>query len=478
MDNRLESERSKTRNWIKVLPWLAGLLVVILVVWGVKVAWEKDDQQPKLPTLQMASPAPAPKPAPEPYLDVTAKVIDDETGKPVEKFALQGGMKQDGRITWGFWMQSPGNYPGGTLTHRFSGMIGTEQVMRVIADGYLPEPVTGVMGQPPIDDMVVRLSRGGTLRGKVLDFDGKPAAGATLYLAGAQPVSLRDGKPEYFGGSKTTTDEKGQFRLRGMPKETSTVFVVAQSVRPWPMEVKSVEEPIEVKLPEPGKLHVKYDIEGATAVGAIHLHIKSWEMPAFKGVDSMDKPSVNNGSEIVIDHLAPGTYDLARHVQAGNHGLFADRTTVIIEAGKTAEAAFVRKEGAAVSGKITGIAEDEKIESAIALVHGAELPAGERQMFAPVFDAVTVKDGVFKTSKLAPGIYNIHVQVYKPLTPAQMRMSGMQMPDYEGGAKVSVPASGEGPQIVIEMKSTAKPPAPADNGTKETGGLERTRRRL
>jgi hypothetical protein len=476
--NSVQNEPT-TRRWLKILPWVAGLLVVILVVWGVKIAWEREDKEPKLPTLQTAAPAAAPKPAPEPYLDITAKVIDDETGKPVEKFALQGGMKKDGKITWGFWMQSPGNYTGGVLTHRFSGKIGEEQVMRVIADGYLPEPIQVVMGQPAIDDMVVRLSRGGTLRGKVLDFDGKPSAGATLYLAGAaQTVSLRDGKPEYFGGSKTTTDEKGQFRLRGIPKETSTVFVVAQSVRPWPVEVKSVEEPIEVKLPEPGKLHVKYDIEGATAVGAIHLHIKSWEMPAFKGVDSMDRPIVNNGSEIVIDHLAPGTYDLARHVQAGNHGLFADRTTVTIESGKTAEAAFVRKEGARVSGKITGIAEDEKIESAMALVHGAELPAGERQMFAPVFDAVTVKDGVFKTSKLAPGIYTIHVQVYKPLTPAQMRMSGIQMPDYEGGAKVTVPAGGEGPQIVIEMKSTAKPAAPADTGTKETGGLDSTRRRL
>ncbi len=464
-------------RWAKTLPWVAGVLVVVLVLWGVKIAWEKGDDEQKLPTLQTATPNPAPKPTPEPYLDITAKVIDDETGKPVEKFALQGGMKGDGKITWGFWMQSPGNYPGGRLTHRFSGKIGQEQVMRVIADGYLPEPVSGVMGQPAIDDMVVRLSRGGTLRGKILDHEGKPSVGATLYLSGAQPISLRDGKPEYFGGSKTTTDEKGEFRLRGMPKETATVFVVAPTIRPWPVEVKNLDEPIEVKLPQPGKLHIKYDIEGAPAVGKVHLHIKSWEMPAFKGVDSMDAPAVNNGGEITIDHLAPGIYDLARHVQAGNHGLFADRTTVIVEAGKTAEGAFVRTEGARVSGKIKGIAEDEKIESAMALVHPAELPAGERQMFAPIYDAVSVKDGAFKTCKLAPGTYTVHVQVYKPLTPAQMRMSGIQMPDYEGGAKVTVPASGEGPQVVIEMKSTAKPAPAKDTGEKETGGLGSTRRR-
>jgi len=469
------SASTDRKSWLRLVPWAAALIAIALVVWGVKVAWEKEE--PRLPSLQTAIPKAAPKPAPEPYLDITAKVVDDETGKPVEKFGLQGGMKQDGKITWGFWMQSPSNYKGGMLTHRFSGKIGEEQVMRVIADGYLPEPVTGVMGQPPIDDMVVRLSRGGTLRGKILDYDGKPAAGATLYLAGAQPVSLRDGKPEYFAGSTTKTDDKGNFKLRGLPKDPATVFVVAQSIRPWPIEVKNTEDPIEVKLPEPGKLHIKYDIEGATAVGAIHLAIKSWEMPAFKGVDSMDRPTVNNGGEVLIDHLAPGIYDLARHVQAGNHGLFADRTSVTIESGKTAEGSFVRKEGAAVSGKITGIDENEKIESAMAMVHPAVLPDGERAMFAPVFDAVTVKDGAFKTSKLSPGTYTLDVDVYKVQTPAPggLERLGFQMPDYHGSAAVTVPATGEGPQIVVEMKSTAKPDAPK---TGPGNKLDATRRPL
>src|SRR5688572_30705212 len=133
------SDSAGRKDWLKLLPWAAVVAVVVLVVWGVKVAWEKDE--PLLPTLQTATPRHAPKPAPEPYLDITAKVVDDETGKPVERFALQGGAKYEGKMTWGFWIQSPGNYPGGRLTHRFSGKIGEVQFMRVIADGYLPEPV-------------------------------------------------------------------------------------------------------------------------------------------------------------------------------------------------------------------------------------------------------------------------------------------------------------------------------------------------
>jgi hypothetical protein len=442
------------KGWTKLLPWAAALLVVVLVVWGVKVAWEKDE--PQLPTLRMATPAAAPKPAPEPYLDVTAKVVDDETGKPVERFALQGGGKQEGKRVWGFWLMSPSNYPDGRLTHRFSGKIGEEQFMRIIADGYQPEPVVAVMGQPPIEDMVVRLSRGGTLRGKVVNFDGTPAVGA-IYLAGAQPVSLRDGKPEYFGGSKVQTDEKGAFKLRGLlkdlAKEPATVCVVAQSVRPWPVEVKSTEDELEVKLPQPGKLRVKYDIEGAAAVGTLHLHIKSWEMPGWKGVDSMDRPKVNNGGEIVIDHLAPGKYDFARMVETGHSTHFCDRMTVIVESGKTAEAEFVRKEGAAVRGIVTGLDSTEKIETATARVRAAEVPKGEPEMFAPTFDAVALVDGKFKTSKLSPGNYVVHVDVFlpEPQTGGRERM-GLRMPSYSGEKSVTVPASGEGPEIVVEIK--------------------------
>jgi hypothetical protein len=381
-------------------------------------------------------------------------------------------MVQDGKRVWGFWMMSPGNYPEGRLTHRFSGKIGEEQIMRIIADGYLPEPVTGVMGQPAFDDMVVRLSRGGTLRGTILDYDGKPAAGATVYLAGAQPVSLRDGKPETFGGSTAKTDDKGVFKLRGMPRETSTVIIVAQSVRPWPVEVKNLDEPIEVKLPEPGKLRVRYDIEGAAAEGTIHLHIKSWEMPGWKGVDSYDHPKVKNGGEVVLDHLAPGIYDFARAVQAGHHGLFADRTTVVIESGKMAEAGFVRKEGAQVSGKIAGVDENAKIESATATVLPPDKAGAERATFGLLVDAVGLVDGKFKTPKLLPGDYVVNVDVYLPEPPSQVYRSGLQMPDYSGKQTVTVPARGAGPEIVVEMKSTKKP-AP---GGQSVPATQRTRR--
>jgi hypothetical protein len=225
---------------------------------------------------------------------------------------------------------------------------------------------------------------------------------------------------------------------------------------------------------------VRYDIEGAAAEGTIHLHIKSWEMPGWKGVDSYDHPKVKNGGEVVLDHLAPGIYDFARAVQAGNHGLFADRTTVVIESGKMAEAGFVRTQGAQVNGRIAGVDENAKIESATVMIlppdKGGTGAGAERAVFGPLVDAVGLVDGKFKTPKLLPGDYVVNVDVYLPEPPSQVFRSGLQMPDYSGKQAVTVPASGAAPEIVVQMTSTKKaepaaggPSAPATQRTRRLG---------
>jgi hypothetical protein len=477
---RMDPSQSSTvrPGWQRGIPVVAVLVVVGLVAWGIKLAWEKDDPRAsKLPVQQPAISQAGPKPAPETRLDFTAKVVDDETGKPVEKFGLQGGAKQDGKMTWGYWTTSSSNYRGGILSHSVSGKIGEQQYMRILADGYLPEPVPGlIVGQPAIDDMVIRLSRGGTIRGKIVDHEGKPSSGAGVFLAaGGLTVSLRDGKPENFSGTLAKTDEKGMFRMRGVPKGApATIYVVAPTISPWKVDVANIDEELEVTLPEPGKLRVKYDIEGAAAEGTIHIHIKSWEMPGWKGVDSYDHPKVKNGGEVILDHLAPGIYDFARSVQAGHHGLFPDRTTVVIESGKMAEAGFVRKEGTRVSGKITGVDENAKIESGTVYVLPPDKAGGERAIFGQIIDAVGLVDGKFKTPKLLPGDYVVSVDVYLPEPPSQVYRSGLQMPDYTGKKTVTVPASGAGPEIVVEMKLTKKAePAPAGETAPPT---QRTRR--
>jgi hypothetical protein len=140
-------------------------------------------------------------------------------------------------------------------------------------------------------------------------------------------------------------------------------------------------------------------------------------------------------------------------VDTGRSTFFCDRTTVIVEPGKTTEAAIVRKEGTPVRGTVTGLDPNEKIESAGVRVRTAEVPKGELEMFAPTFDAVPLVDGKFKTSKLSPGNYVVHVDVFlpEPQTGGRERM-GLRMPSYSGEKSVTVPASGEGPEIVVEIK--------------------------
>src|SRR5438105_5323304 len=134
--SRIDPSLSSTARppWQRAFPIVAIVIVVALVAWGIKLAWEKDDpRDSKVPVQQPAFAQPGPKPAPEPYLDFTAKVVDDETGKPVEKFGLQGGAKTDGKMTWGYWSTSASNYPQGKFNQRVSGKIGEQQYMRILA---------------------------------------------------------------------------------------------------------------------------------------------------------------------------------------------------------------------------------------------------------------------------------------------------------------------------------------------------------
>ena len=90
-----------------------------------------------------------------------------------------------------------------------------------------------------------------------------------------------------------------------------------------------------------------------------------------------------------------------------------------------------------------------------------------------MIDVAGLVDGKFKTPKLLPGDYTVQVDVYLPEAPSQVYRSGLQMPDYSGKQTVTVPASGDGPQIVVQMVR-AKKAEPAPGTT--PAGTQRTRR--
>ena len=152
-------------------------------------------------------------------VEVFGKVVDAETGKPVEAFITQAGKfdpKDPKNVTWGF--SETRNTSGG-----FSATIQWNEgwTARILADGYVPQPV--LSEAPPAGkdriETVIRLKKGRTVRGRVLDHLGKPVKDASVFavraigltLAGGRAVNSFDGEEDRtVRGAKT--DSEGRFR--------------------------------------------------------------------------------------------------------------------------------------------------------------------------------------------------------------------------------------------------------------------------
>lgn len=90
-------------------------------------------------------------------------------------------------------------------------------VLQVVAPDHAPASVSGVQvaAGRTTDAGVIRLARGGVVRGFVADAAGSPVAGAT--------VTLDDPSLEWTGALETSTDPAGAFEIRGVPAGTKTV---------------------------------------------------------------------------------------------------------------------------------------------------------------------------------------------------------------------------------------------------------------
>ena len=165
--------------------WLAGVLVVVaLAVAGAFLGANTD------PTVAATAPAEredadAAQPAdPEVTVEPTegrcgyvGRVIDAETGKPVEKFAIRIGWTDkpvtDAKdISW-YSMIRDAASPGGRFSVRCTLQKTREQFVYflILAEGYLPQLVSDKPLSGPFrhTGVVVRLKRGKSIVGRVLD---------------------------------------------------------------------------------------------------------------------------------------------------------------------------------------------------------------------------------------------------------------------------------------------------------------------
>jgi hypothetical protein len=384
-------------------------------------------------------------------------VVDDLTGQPITDYGLDGE---------GFSMSTV-SHPAGRFEFDFAKETGGKVWLRVLAAGYLPQPVTPepVTAPAEITNLVVRLDRGGTLQGIVLDHAGQPVAGAHVFFAGNQLLQLTDGKAEGFSGSTATTDAEGRFSLGGVGGVEQKVVVVSDVVQVWPVLITEPGQVVKIVLPEPATLVVRYDIPGDTEQAQLRLELKTWEMPGWAGNRSVIEPLVSNQRQIVLTNLAPGTYDFFRDKRLMAAGEFdsagCERATLVLQSGQVQNVDWVRATGFPVAGEITGF-QDAGFSAAFIKVRPAE-PTGAVLDMArelPVYDAVACgQDGRFQTARLSPGNYTLVAEAYRPIPPEDIPTADEgreRMPMTVGKAQVTVSADAAPAPVRIELR----PPKP------------------
>ncbi len=407
---------------------------------------------------------------------ILGKVVDDATGKPIPQFVEQGGRvdpKDPTKVQWGF---SEGRTEGPNADGIFRDAIDWAggSRLRILADGYLPQPVLTEAPTPGVTEMdvTVRLKRGREVVGKVLDGQGKPVAKTSVFLVGNRPVNLTGGRAVrgFVGGddptvTKTATDADGAFTLTGLgDDETWRVAVSGPTIDLWVVPAPKDHRPMEVRLPQAGRLTIKLDIPGGGPEDRFLLQMKTYEMPGWEQIDNLREPSAKNPGEVTLDAVAPGSYELTRQkfqkANGNTYNRLCDRRTVEVKAGETAVSSFVRDRGAIVEGTIEGFDPANAPGTLVTVKDGQATgkPFAIREMSLPTFDFLTVKaDGHFSTERLMPGEYTIVVEVFIPKPRDGAFRSGIDAPDFFGSAKVTVPAQGKPGPVAIRLKGRSNP---------------------
>lgn len=401
---------------------------------------------------------PADKPAPAPPSDkrveVRGKAVDAETGKPVAPLIVQGGKFEPGdptKITWGYFEQRSSATSGDFST---SVTWGQGWTARVLADGYLPEPVLTSAPPEGKDEITVTLKmrRGKLVKGTVLDHAGKPVKGAAVFAVGPTGLNLAGGKAwqswgdENKSAKSVLTDASGRFEIPA--GEAKSLAVSCEAFDVWPTEI-AAEGETTIKLPQPSRVEVELNIDGAGDDGVFFYQLLGYQMKGFERLESIREFRLKNGGKLTLPALAPGKYQFCRrvshHLTDVGMGAMLDRQFFELKPGETKSIRYVRDKGARVSGKLNWPA-GAKLSGTIVTIQSTTKkkdPFGGHEWETTYASDVALADGTFITERLLPGKYLLVAEAYTPLTPEQQRRTGIIGPSFRAETTITVPETGE-----------------------------------
>ena len=385
---------------------------------------------------------------------VRGTVVDDETGKPIERLITQAGKFDPAvpaKVTWGY-SEGRSSARDGSVSTTVRWAEGW--TARILADGYIPQPV--ISTAPPADKseivVTIRLKRGRAVQGEVLDHAGKPVKAASVFAIGPTGLNLAAGKAWSSWGEPNDearpvlTDEAGRFEL---PAGAAKALAVSYpGFDAWPVPIPA-EAQVVVHLPKPARVDVEFNVEGAPREGTLFYQLLSHLTPEFAGLQSSRTLPIANGGVLSLPALPPGKYQICRQVmnRLGDVGIGAmvDREFFELEAGETRSIRWVREKGARLRGKVI-LPKDVKLSGIMVSVMSEKAerdPFEKHEWQTTHASQTTAADGSFVTERIAKGRYRLVASAYTPLTDTQRMSTGLVGPAFQVETTIDVPASGE-----------------------------------
>ncbi len=159
-------------------------------------------------------------------LHVRGRVTDADTGRPITAFTLVPGFTWD-KIQNVWWLNDATKELTGLS---YDVLLPTEAglgVIRIEAEGYLPESSRGLKDDEEEAVVHFSLHRGSGITGVVRLPDGSPLAGADVLLSTpARPLQLANGRPQVGMSDQRTVKTRADGRFNLAPSEPPYTIVV------------------------------------------------------------------------------------------------------------------------------------------------------------------------------------------------------------------------------------------------------------
>jgi len=251
---------------------------------------------------------------------VTGKVVDP-AGQPVSNFEVRARVANEVNKAFGAITAKDSVRGSRSGTFTLKGIPEGSYVIEASADGYaasFSDTITATQGLVT-SDVVVRLTRGGSLSGVILDgYSRAPVVGARIstqdndWIEGDFWEMFGAMEPSATTKTKVRTDENGRFEIDLMTPGLYQVQVDAHGYSPLTVKDIQIVEGQNIELP------VQVIIRGATIRGVVLGPRKTPQAGASVQLAPADQVLQGNRTvrcdgdgRYLIDNVRPGTYQLS-----------------------------------------------------------------------------------------------------------------------------------------------------------------------